>query len=107
MFDCVIPTRNARTGFLYTNSGIIKIRNAKYAEDISPLDESCGCYTCKNYSRAYLRHLDKCKEILGARLNTIHNLYYFQQLMLNIRTALDEDRFDAFCDEFYTQYEPV
>jgi len=107
MFDCVIPTRNARTGYLYTNSGILKIRNAKYAEDITPIDENCGCYTCKNYSRAYLRHLDKCKEILGARLNTIHNLYYFQQLMLSIRTALDEDRYDAFCEEFYTQYDPL
>lgn len=106
MFDCVIPTRNARTGYLYTNSGILKIRNAKYAEDTSPIDESCGCYTCKNYSRAYLRHLDKCKEILGARLNTIHNLYYFQQLMLSIRTALDEERFDEFCDDFYKQYDP-
>jgi len=107
MFDCVIPTRNARTGYLYTNTGILKIRNAQYAEDISPIDENCGCYTCKNYSRAYLRHLDKCKEILGARLNTIHNLYYFQQLMLSIRTALDEDRFDAFCDDFYQQYDPL
>ena len=107
MFDCVIPTRNARTGYLYTNGGILKIRNAKYAEDITPIDEDCGCYTCKNYSRAYLRHLDKCKEILGARLNTIHNLYYFQQLMLSIRTALDEDRFDEFSDEFYKQYDPL
>lgn len=107
MFDCVIPTRNARTGYLYTNSGILKIRNAKYAEDTSPVDENCGCYTCKNYSRAYLRHLDKCKEILGARLNTIHNLYYFQQLMLSIRTALDEDRYDEFCDEFYSHYDAL
>ncbi len=107
MFDCVIPTRNARTGYLYTNNGILKIRNAKYAEDTAPVDEHCGCYTCQHYSRAYLRHLDKCKEILGARLNTIHNLYYFQQLMLNIRTALDEGRYEAFCDEFYQQYEPL
>lgn len=107
MFDCVIPTRNARTGYLYTNSGILKIRNAKYAGDTAPIDENCGCYSCKNYSRAYLRHLDKCKEILGARLNTIHNLYYFQQLMQSIRTALDEDRFDEFSDEFYKQYEPL
>lgn len=107
MFDCVIPTRNARTGYLYTNSGILKIRNARYAGDTAPIDENCGCYSCKNYSRAYLRHLDKCKEILGARLNTIHNLYYFQQLMQSIRTALDEDRFDEFSDEFYKQYEPL
>ncbi|MCK5263131.1 MAG: tRNA guanosine(34) transglycosylase Tgt, partial [Gammaproteobacteria bacterium] len=81
MFDCVIPTRHARTGFLYTSKGIIKIRNSKYTDDIRPLDEQCDCYTCKNYSRSYLRHLDKCKEILGVRLNTIHNLHYYQNLM--------------------------
>jgi queuine tRNA-ribosyltransferase len=106
MFDCVIPTRNARTGFLYTHQGIVRIRNARHADDILPIDEQCGCYTCQNYSRAYLRHLDKCGEILGARLNTIHNLYYFQELMSRIREAIAEDRYDSFCDEFYAQFEP-
>jgi queuine tRNA-ribosyltransferase len=104
MFDCVIPTRNARTGFLYTNDGIIRIRNARYADDTSALDPDCGCYTCQHYSRAYLRHLDKCGEILGARLNTIHNLYYFQQLMASIRAAIETDRFDDFSENFYRRY---
>lgn len=103
MFDCVIPTRNARTGFLYTSTGILKIRNSKYKNDTRPIDETCGCYTCRNYSRAYLRHLDKCREILSSRLNTIHNLYYYQQLMREIRAALDEDRFDEFVKDFYTK----
>ena len=105
MFDCVIPTRNARTGFLYTHQGIVRIRNARHADDIRPIDEQCGCYTCQHYSRAYLRHLDKCGEILGARLNTIHNLYYFQVLMSRIRKAIEEDRYDSFCDEFYEQFQ--
>lgn len=101
MFDCVIPTRNARTGYLYTHDGIIKIRNSRYATDTRPLDESCGCYTCKNYSRAYLRHLDKCHEILGPRLNTIHNLYYFQDLMKKIRSSIEQNRFEDFAGSFY------
>ena len=101
MFDCVIPTRHARTGFLYTTKGILKIRNSKYQDDIRPIDEKCQCYTCKNYSRSYLRHLDKCGEILGARLNTIHNLYYYQQLMREIRDAIENERFEEFADEFY------
>lgn len=101
MFDCVIPTRHARTGFLYTSNGIIKIRNSRYQDDTRPLDENCQCYTCQNYSRSYLRHLDKCGEILGARLNTIHNLYYYQQLMRDIRNAIENDRFDEFVDQFY------
>lgn len=105
MFDCVIPTRNARTGFLYTHQGILRIRNARFADDTLPIDEQCGCYTCQKYSRAYLRHLDKCGEILGARLNTIHNLYYFQILMSRIRKAIEEDRYDRFCDEFYEQFQ--
>ena len=105
MFDCVIPTRNARTGFLYTHQGIVRIRNARHADDILPIDEQCGCYTCQHYSRAYLRHLDKCGEILGARLNTIHNLYYFQVLMSRIRKAIEEDRYDSFCKEFYEQFQ--
>ena len=102
MFDCVIPTRNARNGFLFTRHGTLKIRNQKHQFDTSPIDEKCDCYTCKNYSRSYLRHLDKCKEILGAHLNTIHNLHYYQELMQGIRQALDENRFDEFCKEFYS-----
>jgi len=101
MFDCVMPTRNARTGFLYTSTGIIKIRNAKYKDDLRPIDENCGCYTCRNYSRSYLRHLDKCKEILSSRLNTLHNLHYYQQLMKDIRQAIEEDRFEPYVEEFY------
>ena len=103
MFDCVIPTRHARTGFLYTSEGIIKIRNSKYTDDIRPLDEQCSCYTCKNYSRSYLRHLDKCKEILGIRLNTIHNLHYYQDLMRNIRSAIETGSFEQFAEEFYAK----
>ena len=85
MFDCVIPTRNARNGFLFTRHGELKIRNSKHKLDTRPIDTNCGCYTCRNYSRSYLRHLDKCNEMLGAHLNTIHNLYYYQELMRNIR----------------------
>ena len=81
MFDCVMPTRNARNGHLFVTEGVVKIRNAKHRNDTSPLDENCDCYTCKNYSRSYLHHLDKCNEILGARLNTIHNLRYYQRVM--------------------------
>lgn len=102
MFDCVIPTRNARNGFLFTRHGTLKIRNQKHQFDTRPIDEECGCYTCQHYSRSYLRHLDKCKEILGAHLNTIHNLFYYQELMQGIRKALDEDRFEEFCKEFYS-----
>lgn len=105
MFDCVIPTRNARTGFLYTRDGILRIRNSQYRDDARPLDESCACYTCQHYSRAYLRHLDKCGEILGARLNTIHNLHYFQDLMRGIRDAIEADRLDRFCENFYQGYQ--
>ena len=101
MFDCVIPTRNARNGFLFTRYGTLKIRNSQYQHDTRPIDEKCGCYTCQHYSRAYLRHLDKCGEILGARLNTIHNLYYYQELMRDIRAAIAENRFEQFVSEFY------
>jgi queuine tRNA-ribosyltransferase len=103
MFDCVIPTRNARTGFLYTSTGILKIRNSRYKDDTRPIEEGCGCYTCRHYSRAYLRHLDKCREILGSRLNTIHNLHFYQQLMKDIRQAIEEDRFDTYVEEFYAK----
>lgn len=101
MFDCVMPTRNARNGHLFTDFGNVRIRNAKYKDDFSPIEENCDCYTCKHYSRAYLHHLDKCGEILGAHLNTIHNLRYYQRLMQRMRDALDEDRFDEFVEKFY------
>ncbi len=105
MFDCVMPTRNARNGHLFTWDGVIKIRNQKHQFDTKPLDENCGCYTCKNYSRSYLRHLDKCKEILGSHLNTIHNLYFYQDLMQNIRKAIQEDRLQEFSDDYYARIE--
>jgi queuine tRNA-ribosyltransferase len=101
MFDCVMPTRNARNGHLFTHQGVVRIRHAAHQYDERPLDPLCDCYTCRNYSRAYLRHLDKCKEILGARLNTIHNLYYYQTLMRGLRQAIEEQRLDAFVREFY------
>ncbi|RLA08339.1 MAG: tRNA guanosine(34) transglycosylase Tgt [Gammaproteobacteria bacterium] len=94
MFDCVIPTRHARTGFLYTSDKIVKIRNAKYKNDNSPLDQNCTCHTCQNYSKSYLHHLDKCKEITGIRLNTIHNLHYYHNLMARIRQAIQDNNLD-------------
>jgi queuine tRNA-ribosyltransferase len=100
MFDCVMPTRNARNGWLFTRFGDIKIKNARYKDDQAPLDESCDCYCCKNFSRAYLHHLHRSKEILGARLNTIHNLHYYLKLMQEIRDAIDADRFHAFRLQF-------
>ncbi len=101
MFDCVMPTRHARNGHLFTTTGVVKIRNAQYEADTRPLDEACGCYTCANYSRSYLRHLDRCGEILAARLGTIHNLYYYLSLMQSIRAAIEQSRFDEFSREFY------
>jgi queuine tRNA-ribosyltransferase len=100
MFDCVLPTRNARNGHLFTSQGVIKIRNAVHQSDTGPLDPACACYTCRNYSRAYLRHLDKCTEILGARLNSIHNLHYYLDLMARIRAALDAGQFARFAADF-------
>jgi queuine tRNA-ribosyltransferase len=102
MFDCVMPTRNARNGHLFTSEGVIKIRNARHRDDTAPLDAKCDCYTCKNYSRAYLYHLDRCNEILGARLNTIHNLRYYQMLMEGLRGAIETGTLDAFVSDFYT-----
>ncbi len=95
MFDCVMPTRHARNGHLFTSQGVVKIRNSKYSDDTGPLDPNCNCYTCTNYSLAYLRHLEKCGEMLGPRLGTIHNLHYYQNLMSDLRTAIDEDKLDA------------
>jgi queuine tRNA-ribosyltransferase len=100
MFDCVMPTRNARNGWLFTRFGDIKIKNSRYKEDDKPLDETCECYACKNFSRAYLYHLHRAGEILGARLNTIHNLHYYLQLMREMRAAIDADRFQAFVVQF-------
>jgi queuine tRNA-ribosyltransferase len=94
MFDCVLPTRNARNGWLYTRRGDVKIRNARYRDDTRPLDESCGCYTCRHFSLAYLHHLQRSNEILGARLNTLHNLYYYQSLMRELRDAVAGGRLD-------------
>src|SRR5688572_16994004 len=95
MFDCVLPTRNARNGWLFTRHGDIRIRNARYRDDTAPLDEDCACLTCRNYSRAYLYHLDKTKEILGARLNTLHNLHYYQELMRELRSAIEANTLAA------------
>jgi queuine tRNA-ribosyltransferase len=103
LFDCVMPTRNARNGHLFTRFGVVRIRNSQYQFDTGPLDETCGCYTCRNYSRAYLRHLDKCGEMLGSRLNTIHNLYYYLQLMQELRDAIEQQALDGFVRRFYQQ----
>lgn len=101
MFDCVMPTRNARNGHLFTFYGDVKIRNSANRYDTNPIDSHCKCYTCQNYSRAYLHHLDKCGEILGAQLNTIHNLYFYQQLMVGLRLAIEEGRLASFVQNFY------
>ncbi|MEZ5498793.1 MAG: tRNA guanosine(34) transglycosylase Tgt [Steroidobacteraceae bacterium] len=100
MFDCVIPTRHARNGHLFTSQGEINIRNAVHQDDLAPVDAGCECYTCRNFSRAYLRHLDRCNEILGARLNTIHNLHFYLGLMRRIRAAIAAGRFSALASEF-------
>jgi queuine tRNA-ribosyltransferase len=100
MFDCVMPTRNARNGHLFTSQGVIRIRNSAHQDDLRPLDAACGCYTCRHYTRAYLRHLDRCREILGARLNTIHNLHYYLRLMTRIRAAIEEGRYSEFASAF-------
>lgn len=101
MFDCVMPSRNARNGQLFTHTGTVNIPNAKYKTDERPIDETCGCYTCRNYSRAYLRHLYKSRELLSYRLNTIHNLYYYLDLMAKIRHAIKESRFPEFQQQFF------
>jgi queuine tRNA-ribosyltransferase len=100
LFDCVMPTRHARNGHLFVPWGVMNIRNARFANDTGPIDPDCACYTCRNYSRAYLRHLDRCNEILGARLNSIHNLHYYLSLMARMRAALDEGRFQRFVEDF-------
>ncbi|HCY85489.1 MAG TPA: tRNA guanosine(34) transglycosylase Tgt, partial [Desulfobacteraceae bacterium] len=102
MFDCVMPSRNARNGKLFTRFGDINIPNAKYRLDDRPIDDTCGCYTCQNYTRAYLRHLYKSRELLSYRLNTIHNLYYYLDLMAEIRDAIRADRFLEFKRQFFS-----
>jgi queuine tRNA-ribosyltransferase len=100
MLDCVLPTRNARNGWIYTRHGTLKLRNAQYRDDVRPLDAACGCYTCRNFTRSYLHHLQKVNEILGARLNTWHNLYYYLELMRGLRGAIERGRLAEFTGEF-------
>jgi queuine tRNA-ribosyltransferase len=103
MFDCVMPTRNARNGWLFTRHGDVKIKNAAHKNDLRPLDESCGCYTCRHFTRAYLHHLHRVGEILGAQLNTIHNLFYYQVLMAELREAIAAGRLARHVAEFHRQ----
>ncbi len=103
MFDCVMPTRNARNGYIFTSQGVVKLRNAKHRHSTEPLDPNCDCYTCENFSCAYLHHLDKCNEILGSQLNTIHNLHYYQRHMQGIRAALEAGTLAQFGDQYYAQ----
>ncbi len=104
MFDCVMPTRNARNGYYFTRHGVLKIRNARFTMDTLPIDEQCGCYTCQNYSRAYLKHLDRCKEMLGPHLATVHNLYFYQQLMTGLRNAIENKRLPEYARQFLASY---
>ena len=103
MFDCVMPTRNARNGWLFTRFGDIRIRNARYKDDGKPLDETCQCYACRHFSRAYIHHLNRVGEILGAQLSTIHNLHYYLQLMNDMRKAIENDRFNEFTAQFHAE----
>jgi queuine tRNA-ribosyltransferase len=105
MFDCVMPTRNARNGNIFTSRGVLKLRNARHKTSTAPLDEECSCYTCENFSRAYLHHLDKCNEILGSQLNTIHNLHHYQQHMAGIRAAIEAGTLDDFATTYYAGQE--
>ncbi|EKD33852.1 MAG: hypothetical protein ACD_75C02574G0002 [uncultured bacterium] len=105
MFDCVMPTRNARNGSLFTSRGKLTIKNSRYRDDHLPLDEECTCYTCRNYSRAYLSHLFHAREILSYHLNTIHNLHYYLNLMADIRKAIESDSFARFRNDFYSKLE--
>ncbi len=102
MFDCVMPTRNARNGHYFTSTGTVRIRNAKYEQDLDPIEPGCGCYACRNgFTRAYLRHLDRCNEMLAPMLGTLHNLWYYQKLMAGMREAIEQGRFEAFRASFY------
>jgi queuine tRNA-ribosyltransferase len=102
MFDCVMPTRNARNGHIFTSRGVLRLRNAVHRHSTRPLDPECDCYTCRNFSRAYLHHLDKCNEILGSQLNTIHNLRHYQRHMAGIRQAIECGGLEAFSDRYYS-----
>jgi queuine tRNA-ribosyltransferase len=101
LFDCVLPTRNGRNGTLFTQFGRVRIKNSRYADDMRPIDPNCDCYTCRHYTRAYLRHLFLAKEFLVYRLTSIHNLYFYQVLMEGIREAIVSDTFSAFAENFY------
>ncbi len=103
MFDCVLPTRNGRNAYLFTSRGLLRVRNSRYRTDLGPVDENCDCYTCINFSRAYLHHLDKCKEMLGAQLNTLHNLHYYQRLMADLRHAIEQGKLAAFVARFHRE----
>ena len=103
MFDCVMPTRNARNGHFFVTDGLVRIRNSQYKTDTGPLDPHCDCEACTGFSRAYLHHLDKCGEMLGAQLGTIHNLRYYQRLMAGLREAIEQGRLQAFVDDFYAR----
>ena len=105
MFDCVIPTRNGRNGQLFTNNGTVNIRNKKYENDLEPIDSGCPCYTCKNYSKSMLRHLDKCNDALAARLMSIHNVYFYQDLMNRIRASIENDSLDALSKDIIEAFE--
>ena len=106
LFDCVLPTRNARNGWLFTRYGDIRIRNARHRDDTAPLDERCACYTCRNFTRAYLYHLQKTNEILGARLNTLHNLHYYQELMRELRGAIEKGSMESTCQRLLEERKP-
>jgi queuine tRNA-ribosyltransferase len=103
MFDCVMPTRHARNGHLFTRGGVVNIRNAVHRRDTGPVEPGCECYTCRHFSLSYLRHLDQCREILGSHLNTVHNLHFYQRLMTEIRTSIEAGRFEAYAAEFAAQ----
>ncbi len=100
MFDCVMPTRNARNGYIFTSAGVLKLRNSRYRQDLGPLDNNCSCYTCKTFSRSYLHHLDKCGEMLGAQLCTLHNLHYYQHLMAELRQHIEQGKLAGFIERF-------
>jgi queuine tRNA-ribosyltransferase len=103
MFDCVLPTRNARNGWLFTRCGTLKLRNSRYRDDPRPVDPDCGCYACRHFSRAYLHHLQRINEMLGSRLNTLHNLHYYQELMAGLRAAVVRRELDSFAERFRRQ----
>jgi queuine tRNA-ribosyltransferase len=104
MFDCVMPTRNARNGHLFTSTGVVRIRNAEYKKDLSPLDAECDCYTCQHFTKAYLHHLDRCHEILGAHLNSIHNIHFYENLMKHLRISIEQGTLHSFIEKTYSKW---